>query len=230
MKVQLEPLCPLLGARVNQDKPLAYPTPDNQCYAHNRVSPLTLDEQQALCLSPNFHTCRFYLAHQSRSVATQKAGESLTLVSTPRPPYRPAALTVIIAAIVFLTLCGGLLLALGVPQAIALAVIPKATPTQTKVPTRTPTFTPVPPTDTPRPPTLTPTPTPTVPPTPTPVVYTVQPGDALSAIAARFGVSVQAIMEANGISDARLVRVGTRLIIPHPNPASVAPQASPTRK
>ncbi len=44
--------------------------------------------------------------------------------------------------------------------------------------------------------------------------YTVQEGDSLSAISQRFGVSVDAIMAANNISNPDLVRVGDELIIP----------------
>lgn len=45
-------------------------------------------------------------------------------------------------------------------------------------------------------------------------LYTVQEGDNLLAIAQRFGVSVEAIMAANNIANADLLRVGDNLIIP----------------
>lgn len=88
----------------------------------------------------------------------------------------------------------------------------------------------VPPTDTPTPPatitaepaaTATPTPapltplptaTPTI--TPTPVIYVVKPGDNLIAIARTYGVTVEAIQEANGILDPRRLQIGQELIIP----------------
>jgi LysM repeat protein len=230
MKVQLEQVCPLLRARADQATHFAYATLENHCYAHNRVSPLTVEEQETLCLGPNHQTCRFYLAHQSRVAATQKAEASLSRMSTPLPTWRPGPRTWFAASVAVVFLCCGLLFAFEVPQSIASAINPPPTPTLTHVPTRTPTPTPLPPTSTPLPPTATATATATVPPTPTPVVYTVQPGDVLSAIATKFGVSVQAIMDANGITDARAVRVGTRLIIPRPNAALPAPQPSPTRK
>ncbi len=44
--------------------------------------------------------------------------------------------------------------------------------------------------------------------------YTVQPGDFLTGIAARFGTTAQAILAANPILDPNVVYVGQRLIIP----------------
>lgn len=226
MKVMSEQNCPLLGTRVDRNTHFTYPSRENQCNAHNRVSPLTLEEQETLCLCAAYPTCRFYLAHQSRELATHKAEESLSRVSTPDPPYRPSLLTAVGVAIAGIILCGVLLVLSGLPQSLATAIIPSATPTVTRVPTRTMTPTPVPPTDTPRPPTPTSTATATIPPTPTPVFYVVQPGDTLGAIAALYGVTAQAIMDANGITDPRIVRAGSRLIIP----GGVAPLPSPTRK
>lgn len=47
-----------------------------------------------------------------------------------------------------------------------------------------------------------------------PQVYTVQSGDSLSAIAARFGIGLSALIEANGISDPNALQVGQQLRIP----------------
>ncbi len=44
--------------------------------------------------------------------------------------------------------------------------------------------------------------------------YTVQPGDTLYGIAQKFGVSWEAIAEANNIEDATTLRVGQKLVIP----------------
>ena len=55
-------------------------------------------------------------------------------------------------------------------------------------------------------------PTPT--PIPEPVIYEVQPGDVLSAVAQRFGVSMADIMAANGLEDPNTLRVGQSLLIP----------------
>lgn len=105
-----------------------------------------------------------------------------------------------------------------------------------------PTATPVPPTPTldvtaavtPRP-TATPAPytpeptfTPTV--TPTPVIYAIRRGDTLGVVAARFGVTVAALQEVNGIADPRSLRVGQELIIPSaagPTDPAVTPTLTP---
>lgn len=44
--------------------------------------------------------------------------------------------------------------------------------------------------------------------------YTVQRGDTLSIIAARFGTTVQTLVEANGLANADFIYVGQRLVIP----------------
>jgi len=44
--------------------------------------------------------------------------------------------------------------------------------------------------------------------------YVVRPGDTLGAIALRHGVSVQALVHANGISNPNLIRIGQLLQIP----------------
>lgn len=80
-----------------------------------------------------------------------------------------------------------------------------------------------PPTERPTPPPLptarpTPTPTaaPTAAPTPTPRVHTVRRNENLTQIATRYGVTVQAIVAANGIKDANRIEIGQKLIIPSP--------------
>lgn len=65
------------------------------------------------------------------------------------------------------------------------------------------------------------------------VRYTVRPGDTLSGIGARFGVSYQAIAQANHIANPNLIHVGQQLVIPGrdttpgPTPTPPAPTPSP---
>ena len=51
---------------------------------------------------------------------------------------------------------------------------------------------------------------------PTPIVHVVQPGESLTSIATRYGVTPQAIRRANNLKDANLLRVGQKLVIPPP--------------
>ena len=46
---------------------------------------------------------------------------------------------------------------------------------------------------------------------PQPIVYTVEWGDSLTAIAERFGTSIESILELNQIGDANLIRIGQEL-------------------
>lgn len=66
------------------------------------------------------------------------------------------------------------------------------------------------------PPTSTILPSPTLPPTVTPVIveYIVQAGDTLFAIALRFGTTVEAIRQANGLAEGDILNVGQLLRIP----------------
>ncbi len=63
-----------------------------------------------------------------------------------------------------------------------------------------------------RPTDATPPPTPT--PTPTPQIYIVQSGDTLSHIAVNFGVTIQDLVNRNGLDQPEYLRTGQKLIIP----------------
>jgi LysM repeat protein len=47
-----------------------------------------------------------------------------------------------------------------------------------------------------------------------PLTYTVEPGDTLGGIAAQFGTSTDALIEANGLEDADTLYVGQQLTVP----------------
>jgi LysM repeat protein len=101
--------------------------------------------------------------------------------------------------------------------------IPSNTPIPTNTPTFTPTPRPLPPTTTPQDSALVPSATVVALVSDTPTAtstasanqtYVVKQGETLSEIAVRFGVSVQALADANGISNPALIRAGQVLIIP----------------
>jgi LysM repeat protein len=73
------------------------------------------------------------------------------------------------------------------------------------------------------------TPSPSVAPAPgaTPLVYVVQRGDQLGRIAQSFGVTLQALQAANGITNPNLIVTGQRLVIPSPG-ASPGPSPIPS--
>ena len=95
-----------------------------------------------------------------------------------------------------------------------------------------PTSTPVPqqPTATPQPgASATPTPQQAPPtPVPSPVTHVVQRGETLSAIALRYGVTIQQIVALNNIANPNLIYVGQVLVI-RPGPTPPPPTATPTR-
>jgi LysM repeat protein len=83
---------------------------------------------------------------------------------------------------------------------------------RTATPTPAPTATPEP---TPEP-TATPEPPPPEPEPPQQQVYVVEPGDTLRGIAEQFGVSVEALLNANGLTpeEGDQIRPGQELLIP----------------
>ncbi len=126
----------------------------------------------------------------------------------------PLRISLLLFAAAFLTGCG---------QVITLSPTPTPEPTATVSIALVATL---PPTATPAPYTPAPTPTPTI--TPTPVIYTIQPGDNLLAIARRFDVDLAALQETNGILDPRSLQIGQQLIIPRREETEAEGVATPT--
>jgi len=110
-----------------------------------------------------------------------------------------------------------------------------ATPLPTQVPTAVPSPTETP-LSAPVEPTVAPSPTPVrmepiaMPPPPAVTggyYYVVRRGDTLFSIARRFGTTIGAIAQANGLPNPRYIRAGQRLIIPGAYPAWAPPSAAP---
>jgi LysM repeat protein len=94
-----------------------------------------------------------------------------------------------------------------VPTTPLTSTVDSTPPVESAPPTDVPaSATPLPATDTPLPPTATPT-------APS-VVHTVQEGETLSQIAAQYGVSLEALVAANGLANADQIAVGQQLIVP----------------
>lgn len=124
---------------------------------------------------------------------------------------QPVSAWIVIAGIILLILvtCGVLFILLDLPTRLA-AFGAAAQPTATRTPrVVTPAVTMIPVT--------LPPPSPTPGPTAVTVKYTVKAGDTLSSIAAKYKVTVQAIMTANNLKD-ETIRIGDVLIIPLPGP------------
>jgi len=105
------------------------------------------------------------------------------------------------------------------PQAMALATAAAtatARPTATYIsaPTATPLVSPTPP------------PTATLPPNQT--RHTIASGETASTIAKKYGTTTKAILQANGLKDNTILRVGQELIIPLPLANTSTPTVSPT--
>ena len=112
------------------------------------------------------------------------------------------------------TTLGGIVVGPGVTPTPSVTPTPTPTPTKSATPSASPSKTP---TATPTP-TKSATPAPTKSVTPTPVAkpktYKVLAGDRLQTIAIRFGVTLTALMTANKITNANLIKVGQTLVIP----------------
>ena len=63
-----------------------------------------------------------------------------------------------------------------------------------------------------------------------PIVHTVQDNESLSAIAAQYGVSVNEIAVANGITDVNNVQEGEQIVIPPPTQPTLATTAPKNKK
>jgi len=115
-----------------------------------------------------------------------------------------------------------------VPVVAGTVIVPSVGPVHRTGPT--PTLAPfsvnLPPTRIPGVPILSPTPdSPRALPTPRvdPGQHIVQAGDTLGTIAQQYGVSLEALMQANGLADANLLSVGQELTIPAPSPGERGP-------
>lgn len=241
--LRLSAACPYLVA-ADEAWRSAAPDPEHRCTAVAPPAPIAPAKQHRLCLDERHLTCATFLAARGElGVPSTSDGEAAVLHrvaadgptrwrfagTTPVVLERSAGLGVLFRAwgrVGQAALVGLIAIAFGVlvlarsttgrldvaspaPSSSAPAASrPAASPTPSPSPTPAPSLTPTP--------ALSPSPSPT--PTPSAPTsyrtYRVQSGDTLVAIAARFGTTVKAIAELNGIADPSRIRVGQVLRIP----------------
>jgi LysM repeat protein len=223
----VETICPLLTLAGNSRAVSAVADPAHRCAASRSFSAIDRDHQVRFCLSGGYEGCDRYRAHVEQfgpvGPAWGPAAPDATYGSTrlvveaaPRTviPSRTRSLGTAILIVVLL---------IGIGAAVAFAGLGGLESLLGPGPISSPSALPSPsatdePSGTPRPsaeatPVPTPSPGPTPTPAPTPVTYIVQEGDTLNAIAAQYGTTAQAIMDANGLTS-DVIHPGQVLIIP----------------
>jgi len=216
------------------------PMGEHRCTAVSPPVPLATDKQRRLCLVAEHLACQTYQAARALREATTglalegaspprrgvartrplvlerggRAGAAIALAASRGSQLALVGLMAVAVAVLVLARFGG-----GAPTSLA-SPTPASSGAESSIPAspsaRQPTPSPTAPL-TPTPaasPTSTPTPTPT--PEPSYRTYTVQSGDTLWEIAVRFGTTVKAIVELNGISDPSRIHAGQVLKIPPP--------------
>lgn len=231
------PICPFLVAATGEWR-LTVPNREHRCMAFSPPAALGMEKQDRLCLTTSHPTCATYLAslaarqarlapvgdHPTRwrlgrttSVIEEPGGLAAILIGLILDRRRWPAIPAVILVTTLLTLAIS-----GFRPGFPGSVAATATPLPTESPTTGPTVRPTPtPTDAPTPepsptPLVTPSPTATPAATPEPTyrTYRVRSGDTLSAIASRFGTTVRAIADLNGIADPSRLSIGQVLLIP----------------
>jgi LysM repeat protein len=221
--VVVDQICPLLT--LGGDRRIVSGSPDaaHRCSAGGTLTTIEREYQGRFCLTGRHESCERYVAHVEehgspgptwRAAAPDATFASTRIVVDPTPrtavARRPPRLGLVALVVAGLLLVGGVLGWMGL-RGLAGILAPGGSPSPSaSVPTSD--F----PSEEPRAsevasvePSTAPTPTPA----PTPITYIVQAGDTLNQIAARFGTTAQAIMEANGLSS-EIIQVGQVLIIP----------------
>jgi len=228
-------ICPFLALEADRRSAMAGYDPEHRCLAREDPPPVDRATQRARCLTDDHRTCEFYVQYSAALAQQRRAPRpapdarfiSTRLILEPDDGWRPIGLAARPLRRRRLAMTGATLLVVGAAGA-ALSTRGFGLVTADSVPTPEPSAAPVGnATAKPTPsPTAIPTvrasvsvatPTPRAPtPTPrsTPLTYVAQKGDSLSTIAARFGVTVQALMAANGLANPNLVNVGQVLVIP----------------
>ena len=224
----VDEICPLLT--LGGDRRIVSGAPDaaHRCSAGGDLTSIEREYQARFCLTGRHETCERYVAHVNEhgapGPAWRAAAPDATFVSTrivvdtaPRAVIgrRPPRLGMVALVVVGLLLVGGVLGWMGLRGLAGILAPGESASPSAAVPSGTQVAEPSPSIESSSGPSTAATPTPAPTPTPaaTPITYIVQSGDTLNEIAARFGTTAQAIMDANGLTS-DIIQVGQVLIIP----------------
>ncbi len=226
--------CPFLARGSSEEDrpqpPRSAASPENRCLAPGEAVPVSLQHQTVFCLGGRATVCSRYRAAATPPPDTPPSAAGAPLPSTAHEPRRldprlaiaALALATGLGVVVALTAVGNPFDAEPAPSGpAAAATVPPTAVASATAPSETP-FATATPTPVATPP---PTPAPTPRPTATPMRYTVQPGDSLTRLAARFGVSVAELAAANGLPANARLQIGQVLQIPPRSTASPTPSA-----
>lgn len=231
----MDRICPFLALEADLRSAMVGYDPEHRCTAQAEPQPLDRATQRARCLTDDHRSCEFYLRRSAALAEARRTARpapdarfiSTRLVLEPDDGWRPIGLAARPLRRRRLAMTGATLLVVGVAGAalstrgfglMTSASIPTPSPssaaaagptlqsTPTPSPISTPAATARAATPSPRPATATPQ--------STPQVYVAKAGDSLSSIAARYGVTTQALMAANGLSNPNLINIGQVLVIP----------------
>lgn len=229
------PACPYLGLADDPATHLVFPSHSQRCHATTRPSTIETAKQAKDCLTEAYAGCSRYrpyaapVPHGAVRAAIAAVTPDPGHPASPRPRVRATARVVPVAILLVALALAGIVLGAWLtsamsntpagsgapgPGASGTAASLLASPSPLATTTAPPTATPIPtpsatPTAKPAP-TAKPTPTPA----PTPLVHRVRRGETLTAIAERYGVTIEAISKANGLLDPNLIVVGQLLVIP----------------
>ena len=231
-------VCPFLALEADLRTAMAGYDPDHRCLAIDDPQSLDRATQQSRCLIQEHVRCERFVARSAALLERRRTPLpapdarfiSTRLVIEPDESWRPMRLAARPLRRRRLAMTGATLLVVGT-AGVALATRGFA-PTAAALPTpdpsgllaasataqpKTPPTPPPTARTSPRPSSAVPTPTPpaaTATPQGTPHVYVAQKGDSMSRIAARFGVTIEALMAANGLANPNIVNIGQVLVIP----------------
>jgi LysM repeat protein len=231
----MDRICPFLALEGDFRTAVAGYDPEHRCMAQGVPQPLDRVTQRARCLIDDHRSCEFYVARSAALAEARRTARpapdarfiSTRLILEPDDGWRPIGLAARPLRRRRLAMTGATVLVVGAAGAalstrgfglMTSASVPTpslsnaAASDPTKQPTPSPSATPTP---TAKGRAATPSPRPATPaPRSTPQVYVAQAGDSLSSIAARFGVTTQALMAANGLTNPNLINIGQVLVIP----------------